>query len=179
MSEFVHNPHLFMSFLAGFFDAEGTVYFHKKGNGGAFELAIVNTDSELLREIGEELSGRGYALKLEQVKVDQEKAVRSGVKNPGEFRWRIVMWRFEEVHRLMSEMPVRHAEKVAKIEIALRVARLKENQERVAPMAEWKHLLARIRNQRNEYVARAGVAYHLRTGLDRKFKARNGLYLMK
>ena len=179
VSEFIHNPRLFMSFLAGFFDAEGTVYFHKKGNGGAFELAIVNTDSELLREIGEELSGRGYALKLERVKVDQEKAVRSGVKNPGEFRWRIVMWRFEEVYRLMSEMPVRHAEKVAKIEIALRVASLKENQERVAPMAEWRHLLARIRNQRNEYVARAGVAYHLRTSLDRTFKAKNGLYLMK
>jgi LAGLIDADG-like domain len=164
VSEFIRSSDLFMSFLAGFYDAEGTVYFHKKGNGGAFELAIVNTDAGLLREIGEALSRRGFALKLERVRVDQERAVRSGVKNPGEFRWRIMMWRFEDVYRLMAAMPVRHAEKVAKIEIALRIARLTDSQQRAAAMIEWKLLLSRIRNGRNQYIARARAVYERRIG---------------
>jgi hypothetical protein len=29
---------LFLDFLAGFFDAEGSIYYHSKGKGGAFEL---------------------------------------------------------------------------------------------------------------------------------------------
>jgi hypothetical protein len=171
VSVFIRSSDLFMSFLAGFFDAEGTVYFHKKRNSGAFELAIVNTDAGLLREIWEKLSRRGFALKLERVKVNQEKAVRSGVENPGEFRWRIVMWRFEDVCRLMAAMPVRHAEKIAKIEIALRIARLTESQQRAAAMIEWKQLLNQIRNRRNQYVTRARVVYEHRIDSEKRLES--------
>jgi hypothetical protein len=168
---FVSDEKSFWSFLAGFFDAEGTVYFHKKRNGGAFELAMVNTDVGLLRKIVEELSRRGFALKLERVKVNQEKALRSGVKNPGEFRWRILMWRFEDVCRLMATIPVRHSEKRAKIEIATRMARLTESKQKTAAMTEWRGLLNRIRNERNQYVAEARASYE--HGIDPKGYAKS------
>ncbi len=81
VSEFIRSPDLFMSFLAGFFDAEGTVYFHKKGNHGGFELTMVNTDVGLLREIREELSRRGFAVKLDRTKQNRVEALKRGIKN--------------------------------------------------------------------------------------------------
>jgi hypothetical protein len=159
---FARDEKSFMSFLAGFFDAEGTVYFHKKGTGGAFELTIVNTDERILEEIGRELSRRGFTFKLERVKADRERAIRSGVKNPGQFRWRIVMWRLGDVCRLMTAMPNRHPEKVAKISIALRFARLAGNEQKADVMSEWQSLLNRIRHERDEYVERARKTYGVR-----------------
>jgi len=157
--QFVRDEKSFMSFLSGFFDAEGTVYFHKKGNGGAFELAMVNTDEGVLDKIAAELSLHGFSLKLERVKVDGERAIKSGVKNPGEFRWRIVMWRFGDVSRLIAAMPVRHPEKMTKVEIALRFARATNNEHSTAAMLDWKSLLKRIRDERDEYVERARKTY--------------------
>jgi len=159
---FVRNEKSFISFLAGFFDAEGTVYFHKKGNGGAFELAIVNANEGVLDKIRVGLLRLGFALKLERVSVNQERAIKRGVKNPGEFLWRIVMWRFEDVSRLIAAMPVRHPEKVAKIEIALRFAHSTDDPQRTTAILDWRSLLKRIRQERDEYVEQARQAYERR-----------------
>jgi len=171
VSEYIQDSDLFMSFLAGFFDAEGTVYFHKKRSKGAFELSIVNTDAELIQEIGQELSRRGYAFKLERVKIDQEKMIKRGIKNPGEFIWRIMLWRFEDVCKLMAKLPVRHPEKVAKIKIALSFAGFTEGRQKSEVLQEWEKLLSQIRHRRDQYVALARETYERRTDAEKRLEA--------
>jgi hypothetical protein len=173
VSEYIHTPDLFMSFLAGFFDAEGSVYYHKKRKGGAFELVIANTDEGLLRKVAEELSRRGFALKLEPSEHNQVVAAERGW-NPGEVLWRILVWRFEDVCRLMAAMPVRHPEKKAKIEIALKLARSTEPHQKAATMVEWKELLSRIRIERDRFVEQAREVYERRMGSRRRLESDTG-----
>jgi hypothetical protein len=155
VSEIIRSSDLFMSFLAGFFDAEGTVYFHKKRSGGAFELAMANTDEGLLRDIRDELARRGFAVKLERTKQYRAEAVRRGIKNPGEFIWRILVWRFEDVRRLMTAMPIRHAERTAKFAIALKLGYRPRHEDRERVLIEWRSLRTSIRTSRDAYVAQA------------------------
>ena len=159
VSEFIGSPDLFMSFLAGFFDAEGSVYFHKKRSHGAFELAFVNTDAGLIKEIARELTRRGFALKLDREKQNPVEALKRGVRHSGEFIWRIVLWRFRDVRRLMRAMPIRHQEKVAKFEISRKLAYRSSREDRERIMLEWMSLKASIKQGRDAYVAKAKVVY--------------------
>jgi hypothetical protein len=52
---FIESDDLFFSFLAGFFDADGSIYYHRKKARGAFEFSLTNSDEDLLKRIQQKL----------------------------------------------------------------------------------------------------------------------------
>ena len=51
---------IFLSFLSGFFDAEGSIVYHKKRWGGGFEINMTNMDLPLLQKIAAKLVEFGF-----------------------------------------------------------------------------------------------------------------------
>jgi hypothetical protein len=158
----VAQEDLFLNFLAGFFDAEGSIYYHNKGKGGAFELSITNTNFGLLQEIANGLRAFGIAFKLEERRIEHQKAVESGIKNPGEFIWILKIWQHESVNRLLKIMDLRHPEKVAKAAIACRLEDWPTSERRRAVLSEWHTLLSSIESECEKWVERARVDWERR-----------------
>jgi hypothetical protein len=146
---------LFLAFLAGFFDAEGSLYYHKKRKHGAFEMSLANMNETLLRRIVAKLSELEYVPALERTKQNQEKALRRGVKNSSEWIWCVRIWRYEDVVRLLRAIPIRHPEKVEKRGIALGLEYRSKTEDRERTVAEWDSLRKRIKKERMDYIALA------------------------
>ncbi len=60
---FINNRRMFLSFLAGFFDAEGSIYLHAKTSGFAPELVITNSNYPLIQSVAEGLQRMGFLLR--------------------------------------------------------------------------------------------------------------------
>ena len=158
--EVLAKDDLFLDFLAGFFDAEGSIYYHSKHRwGGAFELGITNTNEELLRKIATMLEALGISTKLARIPIDPQRALERGIKNAGEFIWRLNVWRADSVKRLLQWLPLRHPEKVAKAAIALRLEPWPTMNRRLQVLAQWEELLDSIDLETKQYVARAREAW--------------------
>jgi len=144
-SELPPDVRSFFAFLAGFFDAEGSIYYHKKGNGGgAFELSITNTDHELLQTIASRLDQLRLHSVLRRAEANRESAIESGIANPSEFMWRIVVWRHDDVNRLLRMLDFRHPEKSAKAKIATRLRFRASSAARRRIVTEWVSLIEGI-----------------------------------
>lgn len=100
-----------LNFVAGFFDAEGCIFFHLNG----FEAQISNSDERLLRTIQSSLERLDYHPRLYHT---VNRLPRVGHK-PESHMWILKMQRHEEVKRLLIELPLRHKEKVTKASLAL------------------------------------------------------------
>src|SRR5271169_2409127 len=104
-----------MSFIAGFADAEGSIYFHKKQYSSSFELHISNTNVELLKRIQGLLAASNYHPGLyrhTRMWLSPNGPIESEI-------WNLSVYRREEVKRLLMELPLRHKEKVTKARLAL------------------------------------------------------------
>lgn len=138
----------FDAFLAGFFDAEGTIYLHRKRYGHMFEASISNTDLALLSFIEDRLRGRGYHPRQEH-KIQNES--RLGYLKPGKICVLHLSVQ-QEVCRMLSSIPFRHPEKIAKSEfVTKRVCndRFGVGQDEVD---DWEGLIARLKKDRDEFV---------------------------
>jgi LAGLIDADG-like domain len=102
----------FLAFLAGLFDAEGTIFLHKKSNGCSFELSISNTDVGLLEDFSSGLKRFGYHPYLEYKTQDES---RLGYRKEGAMTV-LCLLRQAEVCDLLSQLRLRHDEKVEKSE---------------------------------------------------------------
>jgi intein-encoded DNA endonuclease-like protein len=141
----------FLSYFAGFFDAEGSVYYHKKGDGGAFELSIANMDLPLLETLNNKLHSFGYSSKI--TKNPQNQPHR---KIPGaDHIWRIQIWRYDEVKRLLTSLPLRHSEKKMKKQIALKLPSWPAVVERRTITDEWNIASAEISREVQESIEEA------------------------
>jgi hypothetical protein len=101
----------------------------------------------------------GIAFKLEERRVDRQKAVERGIKNPGEFIWMLRIWQHESVNRLLKMMSLRHPEKVAKAAIARQLEDWPIAEQRRTVLSEWDALLDRIERDCEDYVERARDAW--------------------
>jgi hypothetical protein len=155
--KFVTDERTFWAFLAGFFDAEGSVYYHRKERRGAFELAVVNLNLDLLRELGGRLRSFGFSFCLQETRVDTEKAAARGIMNSSEFIWRIAVWRYRDVQGLLKRLPLKHPEKVAKAGIASRLAFRAMSEHRRPILDEWESLIRRIDAECKNYIEKASV----------------------
>jgi hypothetical protein len=158
------SEELFVAFLAGFFDAEGSVYFHKKRNGGGFEFSLTNLNEVLLHRIEERLVKDGYSPKLRRF----SQIPSRGVVNGGEYIFRLSLWRYQEVRQILTGLPLRHGEKLAKRELALSLAYRARKSERQALIEQWKELREGIRRERDSCVKQAEMAFHANEGEGRK-----------
>lgn len=159
----LEDRNLFLDFLAGFFDAEGSIYYHDKGLRESFELSITNTNLPLLRDIGLRLERLGAVHVLQEQRLDREKLNARGIANPGEFVWRIIIWRHSDVNYLLRLLPLRHPEKMAKKNIALRLPMRPSRVVRARVLSEWDALRQEIETEVDNYVARAREAWETKS----------------
>ena len=141
----------FFSYLAGIFDAEGSVHYHRKGGGGAFESSVTNMDIELLRVLLRQLEALGYHAKLESTPHSKDKTKVRGA----DYIWRIQVWRYKEVKGILNRLPLRHSEKVAKREIALTLPTWPSPDVRRQVLSRWEELLDRIEYDVQESIKEA------------------------
>jgi len=144
----------FGAFLAGFFDAEGSIFLHEKSSGYAPEVRISNTDRVVLKVIHRRLTDAGVHSKIH---VDQQDSMRLGHRLEGVI-WRIDVWRFESVRLFLGNLCPRHREKAEKSRLALLfVAPLSERQNALL-ISEWEKLASSIKGERNLFVKQAEQA---------------------
>jgi hypothetical protein len=149
--EVIADDDLFFDFLAGFFDAEGSVYFHKKKTYGAFEFSLANMNEPLLRKISTRLSEFEFTSHLSKSKQSD----RSGIMNTAPYIWRLALWKYAEMVDLLRRLPIRHTEKKAKVEIALRLGFRSIAEERSSLLREWETLKASIKKDCSSYIEKA------------------------
>jgi hypothetical protein len=104
-----------LSFFAGFFDAEGSIYFHRKRYSPGFELSITNKNEDLLRKLQKRLKLLDYHPKLYYT---VQRPARLSTHPEGEI-WKLSFHRRQEVRRLLIELPLRHREKRTKAKLAV------------------------------------------------------------
>jgi intein-encoded DNA endonuclease-like protein len=153
IEEMIKSETLFFAFLAGFFDADGSVYYHKKGGGGSFEFTMTNMNERILRTISERLARAGFspALRLAQQVPDR------GVKNGKSFIWKLSLWRCAEVAAVLRLIPIRHREKKAKRELALALPFRASRENRKLLIIGWDSLKKSIIAERDACVREAAA----------------------
>jgi hypothetical protein len=141
----------FLSFLAGFLDAEGTIYFHRKGEGGAFEVSFANSNVQVLTWIQRLLTLVG--IHSNTYTFDQQEN-RLGYGERGTMS-RLSIFRADDIVRLLTLVHVRHSEKITKAEIALSHLTAKDGDVRASLLRRWEENGLSIKLGRNNYVSKA------------------------
>ena len=148
--EMLDNRALLSSFLAGFADAEGSIYFHKNGNAGSFIFQLSNTNDDLIRELQQLLMSEQYHPKLY--------CGLSGPIGPQGTRskiWQLAFNRPLEVYRILSSLPLRHNEKTTKAKMALEFMNSESVLDHEGYPEGWKDYLAEIAASVQEFIRKA------------------------
>jgi hypothetical protein len=146
----------FLHFLAGFFDAEGAIWYHKKKWGGGFEVALSNLNEKLLRRIANSLSTLGFSPALGSSRQRRAPGVRGEL---AEFIWRVQLWRRSDVTRFLEIVPLRHPEKTEKARIALKHNLGVEPVQRNAALIEWERWKDQIAYDVSQYIQKAKQSF--------------------
>lgn len=151
------TPKQFLAFLAGFFDAEGSIYFHRKRNS-SFEVSVSNTNFEILSVINSRLAGMGYHPIIEHA-VQNPK--RFGKPTDGEI-WKLCIRRGEEITRLLQRLMFRHEEKRTKARLALDCMTGESALNSGGLPEGWAEYLLKVRQERDAFVRMASEAAETR-----------------
>ena len=142
-------------FLAGFFDAEGSIFLHEKSSGFAPEITITNTDKEIMRFIMRLLVNADVVCKLSRQEQDSR---RLGKETPGHV-WRLAIWQFESVKFFLRALKIRHREKTAKAFLAIKFVSPISHASNLNLVSEWDKLSAEIAAERSEFIRLAASAW--------------------
>jgi len=110
------------AYLAGLFDAEGSVSIHAARLLTSVNATYYNTDFDLMKFVWKAIKSLGY--RPQNPYLDKKKGFRS----PGyhiEMKkdyWRVVLGRFEECQNFLESIPIRHPEKIQKRTLACSLA---------------------------------------------------------
>ena len=143
----------FYGFLAGLFDAEGSVLFHLKTSRYSPELSITNTDGKMLVAIMNRLERDGFHPHIAR-KTQKEGRYPSAQAG---LIWRLSIWRIADALNLLSALDLRHSEKVAKKKLALRLVSLDQSTLNSKVRTEWDILCERIKQDTAAFVTLARV----------------------
>lgn len=115
----------FLNFFAGFFDAEGTIYVFRQhlSSTTGVRVEVSSCNRHLLFLITEKLSRMGYGVHLSEKPV-RKKGETIGYGPYSEDFWRLSLTRSDEALRLLRFLPLRHREKLARKELALRCRKM-------------------------------------------------------
>lgn len=146
------SPGETIAFLAGLFDAEGSVMLHKKSEERYNpEITYTNSSKDLLEFLFDRLRLFGSSPHMIWRKQKEDRAGIRGVSMTG----RVVLWKIEEVGRFLRQIGFRHREKVAKAEIVHSLIASKGSNGNEIILSRWKLLKAEIRSEREEYLSLA------------------------
>lgn len=130
----------FWYFVAGFFDAEGSIRYSASAGYG-FQVSFTNSDKSLLERISDILRRRHLHPYL---RFDSHSRV-----------WKIELWRKAEVESLLNLMPLRHSERADKAHLVLRFGHRGRDDGGRSAIEAWKAKVVEIREGRDAFVARA------------------------
>ena len=148
----------FLAFLAGLFDAEGSVLIHRKGGRCDPEVAISNTDRPLIEYLSTRLESLGFFVCVLWRRSTFHISGRTGESEIG----RLVIWRFKEAQRFLDFVHLRHREKVwkSKLVLSLRPRGNRESSEEV--LKKWLQLRTSIESERKAFIRSAELALLLK-----------------
>ena len=150
------NPSLLRAYLAGLFDAEGSVSIHAARLLTSLNATYYNTNLGLIRFVFNALSKLGY--RPQRPYLDKKKGFRS----PGyhiEMKkdyWRVVLGRFDECQGFLRDLPIRHQEKLEKKSVAMSLSKGQQWSE-VGPKIE--RIRNSIKSARDAFVSEAERKY--------------------
>jgi transposase len=105
----LQNERYFFSFLAGFFDSEGSIIICRaRSNYVGYRIRIPNVNVVVLEEVKKSLLKLKFCPKLYL-------AYRSGRC------WKVEIYRKSDVFRFLSLIPIKHSEKIMKRELAFQL----------------------------------------------------------
>jgi hypothetical protein len=137
-----------VAFLAGLFDAEGSVFLHTKHGRLNPEVAFTNTSENLLTYVASCLRKMRLNPKLT---VSYQATERRGVSGRSRIG-RLILWRFLEAQNLLRALPLRHEEKVEKSRLALALKYRGSPSENKRVGETWKSLSSRLKEDRDMFV---------------------------
>jgi len=146
-----------IAFLAGLFDAEGSIILHDKRGRYNPEVSFTNTDDSLLQFVSASMRAMGFDFKLRWL---AQKNDRQGITGNGR-RGILTLWKFRDVQRILRTLPLRHQEKVEKSKLVLRMTYRGSRSENQGIAIEWDKLTRRIKDDRDKFVELAGMAIRL------------------
>ena len=143
-----------LAFLAGLFDAEGSVLLHNKRGRYNPEVTFSNTEEELLQYVSRCLTRLGVHCKFGwQVQpID-----RGGITGPSRLG-HLNVWRFHDVQHFLRMLPIRHADRVGKSHLVLQARYRSSRAENSKLAAMWAQLTEDIKRSRDAYVETAHQA---------------------
>ena len=143
-----------VSFLAGLFDSEGSIFLHCKRGRYSPEASISNTDASILGFVEAAVTRLGLHCKLSWIAQSEDRAGVTGKSSKGQ----ATVWRFMDVQRLFRLVPIRHREKIGKVGIVARMSYRGSSSENKAIASLWNDLALRIREDRARFVHQASEA---------------------
>lgn len=150
-AEYLEKEGLFLSFLAGYVDAEGSFRLSRHRTKKAMSFRINSEDRLLLRDVRRGLTRMGYHVYLAL-------AAKKNLKEGKRYRhslWSLGMFREREILDLVRKLRVRHDEKVR--QVRLLQWSVGRTWREVGP--RWLALRATIKREVKDFVAEAKSSY--------------------
>ncbi len=148
------NDNLFLSFLSGYVDAEGSFRIYRDGELVGVSLRLRTEDKLLLIDIRNVLRKLGYHPYLA---LDLEPGSYQG-KNYHKEVWTLGVFRKDEILSLLPRLTLKHSEKISWANLVLRLSHLRWNEAEaqvVALKCEIKAAVSKsVRVAEDEYVRR-------------------------
>jgi len=152
----LQNERFFLSFLAGFFDSEGSIIICRADpNYVGYRLRIPNVNVTALREIKETLSKLKLCPKLYL-------AYRSGRC------WKVEINRKNDVFKLLSSLPIKHSEKIMRRQLAFQLKDTVKFWEEAKPKILT--LRCKIKEEVRRCIQKAEIEYNAKKPHRRKMK---------
>lgn len=104
-----------IAFLAGLFDAEGSIILHDKRGRYNPEASFMGTEDGLLEYVAKGIQSLELHCKLRWVIQDADRHGVTGCSRKGT----VIVERFRDVNKLLRVLPIRHEEKLSRAHIAL------------------------------------------------------------
>jgi len=152
------NRRVFLSWLAGLVDADGSLYFTHNADYVRISLAIGMTRPDLLRSIATVMESFGYNPSGPYLAFEAGLRTPRGIVYTKDL-WRIYFQRSGETQQLLAELPLRHAEKITHKELAISL-RLPMKWETIE--AKVLRIGERIETDRNAFIELAKNKYLVR-----------------
>jgi LAGLIDADG-like domain len=147
-----------VAFLAGLFDAEGSIILHNKRGRLNPEATFSSTDEGLLLFVRSGMELLGLHCKLDWTIQNQDRQGITGYSRKG---W-VVLWRFYDVQKLLQILPLRHMEKLSKARIVMGMEYRSSKEKNLETGMAWDSLVSGIKLDVQEFVQLAGKLIDVR-----------------
>lgn len=152
--DILSSDDLFLTFLAGYTDAEGSIIVSPNRDRIVFCFRICSEDFGLLKGISKKLREMGYHPRLV---LDKKKGTNSGFSKLNADYWRLELCRKDEVIQFVQQLPIKHSERRRKRDLLLEI----RNETRwVKIKGKVLSLREEIKKEVNECIDQAAFAYH-------------------